>query len=282
VIPVGNLARTLGGEVVGRDRVLAPGPGHSPRDRSLSVMLDPTTPDGFVVHSFANDDWRACRDHVAARLGITRDRTRAVVASTPPPRLIRPAAANGLALWKEATSAAGTLAEQYLKSRSLTLPERADEVLRFHPSCPFGSVRHPCMVALYRDIQTNEPKAIHRTALTADGRKIDRKALGPKGGCAIKLSADDDVMAGLTIAEGIETALAGMAINFRPAWALARRTWRSAPHGPLQPEHASGSGVHRNLATFFSSMARCHALFCRNGFRRFRTTARYSPRIGII
>jgi putative DNA primase/helicase len=76
------------------------------------------------------------------------------------------------------------------------------------------------MVALYRDIKTNEPKAIHRTALTPGGEKIDRKALGPKGGCAIKLSPDEDVTEGLTIAEGIETALAGMALNFRPAWAL--------------------------------------------------------------
>jgi hypothetical protein len=42
----------------------------------------------------------------------------------------------------------------------------------------------------------------------------------PKGGCAIKLSTDEDVAEGLTIAEGIETALAGMALNFRPAWAL--------------------------------------------------------------
>jgi hypothetical protein len=34
------------------------------------------------------------------------------------------------------------------------------------------------------------------------------------------LSADEDVAEGLTIAEGIETALAGMALNFQPAWAL--------------------------------------------------------------
>ena len=76
------------------------------------------------------------------------------------------------------------------------------------------------MIALYRDIKTNEPKAIHRTALTSEGTKIDRKALGPKTKCAIKLCADEDVSAGLTIAEGIETTLAGMALNFRPAWAL--------------------------------------------------------------
>jgi len=29
-------ARALGGDVVGRDQILCPGPGHSPRDRSLA------------------------------------------------------------------------------------------------------------------------------------------------------------------------------------------------------------------------------------------------------
>jgi hypothetical protein len=73
---------------------------------------------------------------------------------------------------------------------------------------------------LYRDIRTNEAKAIHRTALTPDGKKIDRKCLGPIGGCAIKLTADEEVTEGLTIGEGIETVLAGMALKFQPAWAL--------------------------------------------------------------
>jgi Toprim domain len=124
-------------------------------------------------------------------------------------------------LWSEAINAVGTLAEKYLASRQLALPDRHNEVLRFHPSCPFGKgSRHPCLVALYRGIKTNEPKAVHRTALTPEGKKLDRKALGPKAGCAIKLTPDEDVTEGLSVAEGIETALAGMALNFRPMWAL--------------------------------------------------------------
>ena len=35
-----EIARALGGEVVGRNILLCPGPGHSPRDRSLQVTLD--------------------------------------------------------------------------------------------------------------------------------------------------------------------------------------------------------------------------------------------------
>ena len=46
-----RVARALGGEVSGRDAISCPGPGHSPKERSPSVKLDPTAPDGFPVHS---------------------------------------------------------------------------------------------------------------------------------------------------------------------------------------------------------------------------------------
>jgi hypothetical protein len=63
------MARALGGEVSGQ-QVSAPGPGHSPKDRSLSIKIDPTAPDGFITHSFANDDLAVCRDHVRSMLGL--------------------------------------------------------------------------------------------------------------------------------------------------------------------------------------------------------------------
>jgi hypothetical protein len=113
------------------------------------------------------------------------------------------------------------LAETYLRSRGLEYADPAGEVLRFHSHCPFGGVTHPCMVALFRAIgDGNKPVAIHRTALTPEGRKIDRMTLGPIGGAAIKLSPDEDVTMGLHIGEGIETTLAAMMLGFRPAWAL--------------------------------------------------------------
>src|SRR5215213_8094017 len=66
-----SIARALGGEVVGR-QVLCPGPGHSPRDRSLSVRLEPRAPGGILVHSFANDDALTCKDFVRSRLNLPR------------------------------------------------------------------------------------------------------------------------------------------------------------------------------------------------------------------
>jgi hypothetical protein len=59
----------LGGEV-GGGQVLAPGPGHSAADRSLSVKLDSSAPDGFLTHSFSGDDPIVCRDLVRQKLGL--------------------------------------------------------------------------------------------------------------------------------------------------------------------------------------------------------------------
>src|SRR5580704_3975225 len=63
------IARALGGEVVSGS-VCAPGPGHSPRDRSLSITLSARAPNGFLVNSFAGDDALTCLDYVRAKLGL--------------------------------------------------------------------------------------------------------------------------------------------------------------------------------------------------------------------
>lgn len=65
-----QVARALSGEV-SNNQVRAPGPGHSPKDRSLSVMLDTNAPGGFVVNTFSPaDDPITCRDYVAEKLGL--------------------------------------------------------------------------------------------------------------------------------------------------------------------------------------------------------------------
>jgi RecA-family ATPase len=64
-----QIANLLGGEVAA-GQVLAPGPGHTTHDRSLSVKLSASAPDGFVVYSHAGDDVNACRDHVRSKLSM--------------------------------------------------------------------------------------------------------------------------------------------------------------------------------------------------------------------
>ncbi|MFZ3325662.1 MAG: hypothetical protein WA231_07105 [Methylocella sp.] len=58
-------AQALCGDVSGSG-VICPGPGHSARDRSLSVTPSVTAPNGFLVNSFAGDDPIACLDYVRA------------------------------------------------------------------------------------------------------------------------------------------------------------------------------------------------------------------------
>jgi putative DNA primase/helicase len=157
----------------------------------------------------------------AAPVEIQRPRRQA------PERDTAEAVRYALNVWREAMPIKGTLAECYLAGRGLTNPEPGiDGALRFHPHCPWRDtndriIKIPALIGLYRHIHTDEPRAINRRALTNDGHKIDKpKALGPKAGCAIKLSTAPEVTHRLTIGEGIETTLAGMALGYVPAWAV--------------------------------------------------------------
>ena len=122
-----------------------------------------------------------------------------------------------LAIWDGTVPLRGTLAETYLRSRHIEVPEEALESLRFHRACPFHCYAFPTLVGLVRDIVTDEPLGIHRTPLTADGRKLGPPKLkGPTGGGAIKLAARQ--LSELTIGEGIETTLSATLLGFGPAW----------------------------------------------------------------
>ena len=64
-----SAANVLGGEVSG-GQIRCPAPGHSKKDRSLTVKFDPKAPDGFVVYSHAGDDDLRCKDYVRDKLGL--------------------------------------------------------------------------------------------------------------------------------------------------------------------------------------------------------------------
>jgi Toprim domain len=226
-------------------QILAPGPGHSPKDRSLSVKLDPSAPGGVLIHSFAADPFPACRDHVASKLGLShwvtrpsknsheatgkrrsasanermRDRPGVSVDEGVPDKGEAERSARALAIWQSALPADDTPVETYLTSRRLRLPPT--DALRFHSGLPHPSGRFwPTMVALVSSVD-GKPMAIHRTFLARDGRgkaPIDpnKMMLGPCRGGAVRLATPRDL---LMVGEGIETCLAAMLDTGYPAWA---------------------------------------------------------------
>jgi putative DNA primase/helicase len=223
------IARALGGDVVG-GQVSCPGPGHSPKDRSLSVRINTAAPMGFIAHSHCGDDWIVCRDYVAGRLGFDRDgwkRDRQEPKPRPAPvdngdvDRIREA----LAYWNESGDPRRTVVTTYLASRGLGLPDDiAGSAIRWNG-------RIGAMVSLMRNIRTGEPQAILRTYLDRGGRKrtifdSEGKALGerlfkgPTGGAAVMLDPFNSVTDALVIGEGVETCLTGRQLGLRPAWAL--------------------------------------------------------------
>ncbi len=229
-----GIARALGGEIVGQ-QVLCPGPGHSAKDRSLSVRLSIAASDGFVVFSHAGDDFAACRDHVARLLGIASERGLRAVAQQPE-RPAEAAAAHrdcdaekvrrALAIWRESTDPTGSVVEHCLASRRLNLTRDLTCAPRFHPACPWrdeasGSlIRVPAMIAAFRNIVSDEITGVHRTRLSPDGQKLGRRMLGIAAGAAIKLDGDTAVTHGLVVGEGIETCLAARQMGLRPIWAM--------------------------------------------------------------
>jgi Toprim domain-containing protein len=244
------MARALDGEMSGR-QVLAPGPGHSPHDRSLSVRLDPNAPDGFLLFSHAGDDWRECRDHVRSRLGLPSWQPGDEQRRTIPPPIdkwdfavidaeteIRQRSEDDLvriqraqSLWNEALDPRRPIVEDYLRSRALSLlgTERtigfAGTVLRFHPKCPWRNENTgrtdfiPSLIAAFRSIDDDSVTGIHRIRLDQPKRwpKTERRMLGIASRAAIKLCTAGNK---LTVGEGVETCLAAIQLGLSPAWAL--------------------------------------------------------------
>jgi Toprim domain len=244
MIDLRSIARALGGEVSGR-QVLAPGPGHSPADRSLSVKFDSNGPGGFVVHSFANDDPLACRDHVRRLLGWpqwepSEEQDRRVhhplcikeIDHEDEPRarteddLVRIAIATRL--WEQGCEPRGTVAEKYLAARSLDLPsELCGSVFRFHPRTPWRNEntgiteRIPTLLAAFHNVDDNTITGVHRIRLDQPERwpKAERRMLGIVHRAAIMIDPIKDST--LTIGEGAETCLAARQLRLSPTiWAL--------------------------------------------------------------
>jgi putative DNA primase/helicase len=247
-----SIAKALGGHPCGaggylvRCPVRSHGRGGGDRRPSLSIR------DGdraFLVRCHAGCDARDVLDELRRRgildddSGGRREHPRRLEAQIQATRASAIASAvsidkqrttRTLVLWNEAGAPTGTIVEEYLASRGLHLPHEVVEAdaIRFHSRCPFGladrtTTRLPAMLALMRNVITDSPQALHRTALKPDGSgkaempdgSSSKKMLGHAKGACIKLVDNEEVTHGIFITEGIETGIAALCAGFKPTWA---------------------------------------------------------------
>jgi hypothetical protein len=222
-------ALALAGSRFGKIDLACPACGpwrKSPSNRERKVLRIWRHDDGFATfncrrcgeHGFTRNDGAS-----SSRTARDRAETERQQQNDEQKRLRR-----ALDIFREAVPITGTLAERYLIKRKIDvaeLPNDMANVLRWHPRCPWERGYAPCMVALWTDIHSGEPKAIHRTAISPQAERIDRMSLGPTRDCVIRLWPDEAVEYGLVLGEGIETTLAAatriehLETLLRPAWA---------------------------------------------------------------
>ena len=227
-----EIAQRLGGDIhQGGRAAVVPGPGHSKRDRSLSLRV---AEDGrrLLWHSFAGDPADQIRKYLGLEAGeLTREtdaeRKRREAEDRRDRERKRAFCAK---LWGETLPAPETVVETYLAGRGLHGPIPA--TVRFHRrgqlAYPWnlhgGDVRTwPAMVCLIQHAN-GTPCGLHITALKPDGSgkaalEKPRKMLGKDlAGGAVRL-VPVNASGNLAVAEGVETALAFHKLTGTPTWA---------------------------------------------------------------
>jgi hypothetical protein len=122
-------------------------------------------------------------------------------------------------IWSQSVDPRNTIVETYLRrDRHLEITDDiARAVIRYHPPFYCCGRTAAAMVALFRDLKTNEPCGVSVTLLDKNACKLDRRFFGHVGSGAIKFAGATDT---LGIGEGIESTLSGMVMGFAPAWCV--------------------------------------------------------------
>jgi putative DNA primase/helicase len=232
-----EIVRRIGaGEIYANGRAaVVPGPGHSLRDRSLSLRLSDDNERVFF-HSFADDPCREVMLHLGLEARHSQEasgeerRRQQKLRDEEARRRRAEDQAFCSAMWAQTEPLEGSLAESYLWSRRLVIEDCPD--IRFHPAAPRAKPRpandprplptpHPAMLAAVRD-RNGASMGIHATYVALDGRgkafgpKHSRLMFGPMRGGCVHLAPAGRV---LGVGEGIETCLAYRARTGVPVWA---------------------------------------------------------------
>lgn len=232
------VARTGGDLYAGGNAATVPAPGHSRKDRGLSlrVIRDGRGGERVIYHAFNAPDLKP--GEVWAYLGLEPGQVRE---ESPAERRKRQEAerrerARKLAfcanVWRETVEAEASPVATYLRGRGITGP--IPRALRFHPAAPMsypwnaGEGRElltlPAMVAVATAEDGKSAAGLHITALAPDGSgkaalRNPRRMFGELGGAVVQLAAFPGEGGTLAVAEGIETALSYRDLSGAPTWA---------------------------------------------------------------
>lgn len=234
----------LGGDLYqGGCRANIPAPGHSVRDRSISLVL---TNGRVVVHAFNGADWRQVLDDLR-RQGLidTRNAPRSITSASAAVAVVHTPAPERLAvarrIWDGGRSVKGTLSERYTRLRSIERELPGTDILRHHLEAPISAYRvagrgKAAIMAAICDCN-GEFSAVEITYLDPNGRRaiglrLSRKTVGlVPPSCAIRI---DPAGAEMLVGEGFITTLSATECFQLPGWALMStrnmRSW-SAPEG---------------------------------------------------
>lgn len=233
-----TIVRVLGGDLYdGGRRANIPAPGHSRRDRSVSLL---DQGDRLIVHVFGGGDWRQVRDDLRAR-GLLKGGGDLPRSRGPEPasdnarRLARRQTA--VALWEAGRPLAGSLSERHCRGRGVRGSLPGPDALRHHGLTPLSVYRppsstRPALLAAIRD-PGGEVTAVEITYLGPGGRRavdvrLARKTVGLVSPASAVLL--DPAAAEMVVAEGVFSALSARRRFALPAWALFStsnlRSWR--------------------------------------------------------
>ena len=256
-----EIVRALGGDLYQNGhRANVPAPGHSPADRSVSLVMSEGR---VIVHSFGGADWREVLDDLRRR-GLVDRRARpcgvASTASAAPRPDERRRIQTARALWAAGVqTGSGGLVARHLARRGLTW--MADlRGLSEHPAAPLwiygpGTPTRRAMMACI-SAPDGATTAVELTYLDPNGLQavdvaVSRKTVGRvPGGSAVRLSLASEIM---LVGEGVVTTLSAMMQFHRPGWALLSAgnlaCWR-APDGVREVLIAADRGAAGEAAAY--------------------------------